>query len=114
MTPNEAALAQERHRGTTEERTVLALEMIADQLGSVARGLAWIGNAIPAVETTPTENDRRAGDQWENEGGHFQPDSIEAAEIKRTLTENFAVGGYNYTNLQHAIEQAKRARRAGV
>jgi hypothetical protein len=123
MIPNTATLAQERQLGTTEERKVLALEMIADQLRSVARGLTWVGNAVTATEAAPTESDRRAGVQWENEGGNFQPDPIEAAEIGRTLTENFAVGGHNYmnlqqaiadTNLQHAIAETKRARRAGA
>jgi len=93
---------------------VLALEMIADELRSIGQSIIRLGKTkdVALEEVSSTEGDRRAGDRWENEGGHSQPDSAAEPEIKRTLVEHFAVGGYNYTNLEHAIAEAKRARRA--
>jgi hypothetical protein len=113
MNTDAVILAHERQFSTTDERQVLALEMIADQLGLVVEGLTRIGKLDSGDSAAVTDDaDRRAGDRWENEGGQFQPDLTEAPEIERTLVEHFAVGGYNYTNLEHAIAEAKRARRA--
>jgi len=99
----------ERRFGTTDERQVLALEKIADQLELLAchligsRRLPHGAEADPAREADGTAND--APDD---------PRPFDAAmpEIDRTLVEHFAVDGYRYTDLQHAIAQAKRARAA--
>lgn len=114
MSTNKATVASERQDATTEGRMVLALEMIADELRSIGRSITRFceTNDVALEEVSSAEGDRRAGDRWENEGGHFQPDSAAEPEIKRALVEHFAVGGYNYTNLEHAIAEAKRARRA--
>lgn len=114
MDMNKATVASERQDATTEGRMVLALEMIADELRSIGQSITRLGetNGAALEGVSSAESDRRAGDRWENEGGHFQPDSAAEPEIKRTLVEHFAVGGYNYTNLEHAIAEAKRVRRA--
>jgi len=111
----DAVLAEKRNLATSDERIVLALEMIADQLRLVAQSLTApdrvaVGAASSSADTL--DRDRRAGDRWENEGGHLHRDESEAPEIARTLVEHFAVGGYHYTNLQHAIAEAKRTRHA--
>ena len=72
MSTQSASLARERSRATSEERMVLALEMIADQLGLIAESLAIKegGEVRKALEhARTTAGDRRAGDRWENEGG---------------------------------------------
>ena len=76
MITKSASLARERSRATSKERMVLALEMIADQLGLIADSLALKqGSEVHrALENAPTTaSDRRAGDRWENEGGPVQP-----------------------------------------
>lgn len=107
---NVASLAEERRASTTAERQVLALEMIADRLDVIARALS--GQALPTVAPANGTGEGRAGDRWENEGGSYQVDPSDSAPIARRLVENFRVGDYNYTDLQHAIAEAKRARRA--
>lgn len=110
-------LAHGRHLATTEERKVLALEMIADHLQKIGRAFVGVGDlrgGDTAFErTAATEGNVSAADEWDNEGGHSEPDSHEALGVKRTLVEHFAVGGYAYTNLAHAIAQAKRDRLLG-
>ena len=76
MSTQSASLARERSRATSEERMVLALEMIADQLGLIAERLTIKegGEVRKALEHARTiAGDRRAGDRWENEGGPAQP-----------------------------------------
>jgi uncharacterized protein YegP (UPF0339 family) len=110
-TDNESQLAHERHLATTEERMVLALEMIADQLRQISRGFLGIGDVREGqtafATMAATEGD---GGRDDDEGGHSEP---QAFGVKRTLAEHFAVGGYAYTNLAHAIAQAKRDRLLG-
>lgn len=114
MDMNKTTVASERQDATTEGRMVLALEMIADELRLIGQSITRLGKTkdVALDEVCSADGDRRAGDRWENEGGHFQPDSVAEPEIKRTLVPHFAVGGYNYTNLEHAIAEAKRVRRA--
>jgi hypothetical protein len=72
MSTKSSSLARERYQATSEERKVLALEMIADQLRVITEILiAKGGGRSPSVSTqTPTTaGDSRAGDSWENEGG---------------------------------------------
>ncbi|MBV1692535.1 hypothetical protein KRR38_34115 [Novosphingobium sp. G106] len=104
-------LAQSRAYGTTEEREVLALESIADQLrllvelgtraanSEVSRGTEEVGRADVA--------DERA---WENEGGSLDKGLAASLDIKHSATAQFETGGYRYTKLADAIAQAKRAR----
>jgi signal transduction protein with GAF and PtsI domain len=72
MSTKSVSLARERSQATSEERMVLALEMIADQLRLIAESLAVKerGEVHGVLEQTRTAaSDRRAGDRWENEGG---------------------------------------------
>jgi hypothetical protein len=97
-------LVQERDAATSEGRQILALEMIADQLGLIARHLgANHAGAGPSVRDPSHLKDQVIGPA--KKGGHV-PEGIE-----RTWVETFAVGGYNYTNLELAIEEARRARK---
>ena len=100
---------QERRFGTTDERQVLALEKIADQLELLACRLIGSRRLPHDAEAGPTrEMDGTANNAPEDP----RPFGEAMPEIDRTLVEHFAVGGYRYTDLQHAIAQAKRARAA--
>ena len=53
-------------------------------------------------------------ENWENEGGSLKTGSYaEDFGVTRVVTETFLVGGYRYTDLAHAIAQAKRMRPGG-
>ncbi|HEY6814889.1 MAG TPA: hypothetical protein VI168_05050 [Croceibacterium sp.] len=115
---NEASQADQadvREAGTSEERKVLALEMIADQLALIHADLCAIDDFArgggASIEAAPDsgEADR---DDWNHEGGCFAEESALDPDITRSTEQHYAVGGYRYTDLQHAIAQAKRARRA--
>jgi len=109
-----ASLAADRSSATTAERQVLALEMIADRLtafaGVFSRRASTVEQETPDTPTGGSEG--RAGDRWENEGGSSQPQLGDDPDIERTVVEIFRVGQYKYTDLEHAIAEAKRARRA--
>src|SRR5690348_1275722 len=101
-TDDESQLAHERHHATTEERKVLALEMIADHLEKISRGLAaaddlGAGRAAFAAMAA-NDGDKGVADRWDSESEYAELDPQDASSIKRTLVEHFAVGGYNYTN----------------
>ena len=116
-TDDTSRLAEERHLATTEERKVLALEMIADHLEKISRGFAPIddgrGSDAPLEAVTATGGDSSVADKRDEESASTEQGSPEAQGVERTQVEHFAVAGYNYTNLAHAIAQAKRARRNG-
>lgn len=100
---------QDRCFGTTDERQVLALEKIADQLELLACHLIGSWRLPHGAEAVPT---READGTANNAPEDLPPLDDTMPEIDRTLVEHFAVGGYRYTDLQHAIAQAKRARAA--
>lgn len=89
--------------------------MIADQLALIHADLCAIddfsrgGGASIAMAPDCGEVER---DRWDNEGGGFTEESALDPDITRSTEQRYAVGGYRYTDLQHAIAQAKRARRA--
>ena len=63
-----------RHFGTTSERHVLALEMIADQLALIHEDLAAIiplfaVTRVSRRQETDTGDEINRFDSWENEGG---------------------------------------------
>lgn len=111
----EAGLADARRIGTSEERTVLALEKIADQLALIQAGLRSIGN-FTGGPIAGNEPGGRSGDEPDPEGWDddldFKAETAYDPAINRITEQHYAVGGYRYTDLQHAILQAKRARRA--
>ena len=109
MTEN--LLAQSRAYGTTEEREVLALESIADQL----RLLVALGTSVDNSEgsrSTAKAEEANAADEgaWENEGGSLDKGLAASLGIKHSVTDQFETGGYHYTKLADAIAEAKRAR----
>ena len=111
---SQADLADARRARTSEERNVLALEMIADQLALIHAYLCAIDDFArcgAGIETTP-DNGEPERDRWDNEGGGFAGEPSLDPDITRTTEQHYAVGGYRYTNLQHAIAQARRARQA--
>ena len=58
-------------------------------------------------------NFKSVPDNWDDEDASPGQGSPEALGVERSVVEHFAVAGYNYTNLAHAIAEAKRARRNG-
>ena len=107
-----------RRSGTSEERTVLALEMIADQLALIHADLCSIDDFArrPAAACAPAPGSSEGSEQerWDNEGGGFTEETVLDPDIVRSTKQQYAVGGYRYTDLQHAIAEAKRARQAAV
>ena len=100
------------YQATAEERKVLALERIADELTMLRGDLAAIiqPDGSRSVEADSSRDIEAA--TWENEASTFNEGQPAARRVDRSEEESFSVGGYRYTNLQHAIEDAKRARRA--
>jgi uncharacterized protein YbaP (TraB family) len=102
------------YQATAEERTVLALERIADQLTMLRRDLAGLADPVSdqsaSVEAESSRDIQAA--TWDNAASTFNEGQPTALRVVRSEEESFSVGGYRYTNLQHAIEEAKRARRA--
>ena len=111
-------LTQERSTSTSDKRRVLALEMIADQLALIHSDLASIDIHLRGAGSSDTASARdidRAADDWENEGGHLrQAVSSDTPGITRSQVETFSVGGYKYTNLAHAIAEARRDQTSGT
>jgi len=104
-------LAQSRAYGTTDERVVLALEAIADQLRSLAALVTQVevsrkgsDAATVAGFVTPGEGAR------ENEGGSHDKGAGASFGIKHSVTDQFETSGYRYTKMADAIVEAKRAR----
>lgn len=106
----EDIIAQSRACSTNEEREVLALEAIADHI----RLLVEILNINPSDSRSSSEvenRDLRAAASSENESGGLNTDSVEMLGIKRSVINQFEIGGYRYTNLDDAIAEAKRQHR---
>jgi hypothetical protein len=109
------SLAAARHDGTTEERKVLALEMIADQLLLIhadllaidAHSQQKITEPIGSPDNGPTQD----VDGWENEGGHLD---VPAAGLPHGVTKKtvsvYSVGPYEYSDLSSALAEAARQR----
>lgn len=104
----EAALALNRSFATDEERQVLALEAIADQMRLLVSALMPIDHS----EDSPTAEGHGLDSTgaWENEGGSLAAATLDALGIKHTIIDQYEVGGYRYTKLDDAIGQAKRSR----
>ena len=105
-----------RRTRTSEERKVLALEMIADQLALIHADLCSIDDFARAGTASsgpaPGGGEVDEQDRWDNEGGGFTEETLIDPDVTRSAEQQYAVGEYRYTNLQHAIAEAKRARQA--
>jgi hypothetical protein len=113
---SQADRADVHNAKNSEELKVLALEKIADQLALIHADLCAIDDFSRGGARTETAPDNGGGEQdrWDNEGGGFSEDVPLDPDIIRSTAQFYAVGGYRYTDLQHAIAQAKRARRAST
>lgn len=125
VTPEEAGLSLEevemislaaaRHDGTTEERKVLALEMIADQLLLIHADLLAIDahsqQKITEQIGSPDLNSAHDVDGWENEGGHLDMPAGELPlGVTRKTVSVYSVGPYEYSDLSSALAEAARQR----
>jgi len=82
---SQADRADVRRARTSEERKVLALEMIADQLVLIHADLCAIDELSrggASIETAPA-NDEAEQDRWDNEGGGFTEESTLDPDITR-------------------------------
>ncbi|WPZ07617.1 hypothetical protein [Pelagerythrobacter marinus] len=111
---SQAGQTDARRAGTSEERKILALEMIADQLALIHADLCSIDDFARADAASccsaPDSLEDAEQDRWDNEGGRSTDELAEDDGVIRSMEQHYAVGGYRYTNLQHAIAEAKRAR----
>lgn len=107
------SLASARHGGTTEERKVLALEMIADQLLLIHADLVTIDSHSqsdihepPASPDLSTTNDVEGP---EDEGEHLDApgDGLPVGVTMKT-TSVYSVGPYTYSDLASALMEAER------
>lgn len=107
---DDESLAQTRAFGTTEERVVLALESIADQLRSLVAVVLPVSQSEEKAASAGWETKVADEGAWENEGGSLGKRSSASLGIKHSLTDLFETGGYRYTKLADAIAEARRAR----
>lgn len=106
----EDLLAQSRAYGTTEERVVLALESIADQLRLLIALVTPIGVSEKGHDSAAAAGSVAPGEgAWENEGESLGQGSAASFGIKHSVTDQFETGGYRYTKMADAIAEAKRA-----
>lgn len=106
------SLAATRHEGTTEERKVLALEMIADQLLLIHADLLAI-DAHSQSDTTgqaaSLDLSEADLDGWENEGGHLDVPAVGLPHgVTKKTVSVYSVGPYNYSDLSSALREAAR------
>lgn len=92
----------ERSYGTNEERHVLALEIIADELVLICQQLERLGDHLCG-----TEKARNAPEGASPDVSHEIP-----AGITRSVTEQFQVGPYKYTKLADAKAALRRTSEA--
>ncbi|WP_395393711.1 hypothetical protein WBP07_01340 [Novosphingobium sp. BL-8A] len=107
------SLAAARHGGTTEERKVLALEMIADQLLLLHADLLAIDahsrSDIP--EQTPSQDVSAADDAEGREDAGEQLDVPEGGLPPGVTVKTmsvYSVGPYTYSDLSSALLEAAR------
>lgn len=107
------SLASARHGGTTEERKVLALEMIADQLLLIHADLVTIDTHsqwdIPEQTGPPDLSATNDVEVREDEGEHLDvpADGLPAGVTMKT-TSVYSVGPYTYSDLASALMEAAR------
>lgn len=97
-------LHDERLLNTTQERQVLALEMIADQLAAIGHQLEGIRTGEMRASDSPVAPSPKA---MEVGKGSVAPEINKA--VTRHMIEVFSVGPYRYTMLDDALAQAARA-----
>lgn len=73
----EKTLAEVRAYSTNEERKVLALEAIADQLRLLVEVLQPVAHPERTDSVSAKDRDLRAAGSWENEGGSLAVDTAD-------------------------------------
>lgn len=105
------------HPMTNEERSVLALERIADELTLLTQTFEVFldrggENKLPideGLDACDMHGGLGAGDDAEpSENLDEEPKGAPSRE------DGFSIGGHNYLNIQHAIEQARSVREKTV
>jgi hypothetical protein len=98
---------------TNEERSVLAWERIADELTLLNQSLEHIFDTRRAIapEGSTAGHGRDATD-LAGAGPGEENAAASDPGMNPSTAKCFSVGGYRYTNLQHAMEQARRDRSA--
>jgi len=107
------SLASARHGGTTEERKVLALEMIADQLLLIHADLVTIDSHsqsdIPEPPASPDLSTTNDVEGREDEGEHLDaPGDRLPVGVTMKTTSVYSVGPYTYSDLASALMEAER------
>lgn len=105
----EQNLAERRSYSTNEERKVLALEAIADQMRLLVEVLQPATDPARADGALARKRDQCAAGAWENEGGSLAVSTANSLGIKHSVVDQFEIGGYRYSNLDDAVAEAKRA-----
>ena len=110
----EKTLAETRSYSTDEERKVLALEAIADQMKLLVS--VWNRNCDPILDkgTRAKDGDLSDAGAWENEGGSLATNTMDSLGIRHSAIDHFEVNGYRYSKLEDAIAEAKRVRKRQV
>lgn len=106
----EQTLAETRSYSTDDERKVLALEAIADQLKLLVSVLNRNCDSILDESTRAKDGDVRAAGAWENEGGSLARETVDSLGIRHSVVDQFEIGGYRYSKLEDAIAEARRER----
>lgn len=102
-------LAETRSYSTDEERTVLALETIADQLRSLVEVSRPVTDPEPTNEPAAIDPALRSAESWENEGASLSVDIANSYGIKHSVIDQYEIGGYRYSKLEDAVAEAKRS-----
>lgn len=106
----EQTLAETRSYSTDEERKVLALEAIADQMRLLVEVLTPVRDPTLGNSAQTKDRDSRGTGDWENEGGSLAADTADSLGIRHRVVDQFEIGGYRYSKLEDAIAEAKRSR----
>lgn len=108
LSPAEQTTAETRSYSTNEERRVLALEAIADQMRLLVEVLRPVSDPAPGDSAQAKYRDVRAVGAWENEGGSLAAETMASLGIKHRVIDQFEIAGYRYSKLEDAIAEAKR------
>jgi len=108
-------LTDARRNEASEEETMLALEVIANQLLLIHADLLTmdrLSNPSRADRQTAAPSGANAVDSWENEGGHVAARTarFDVPGMTKKTVDVYSVGPYSYTDLASALVELKRQR----
>lgn len=109
------AVIDPRKNGTSEERSVLALEMIADQLLLIRDDFTLTTGQLErkVVDGPPVFTSNLYGvESWENEGGYIaaHPAKFDVPGMTKQSVDVYSVGPYSYTDFASALAELRRQR----